>query len=148
MKWLALALCIPLFGCSTAQIKRTGQGVSTATLASGLTLVNPPLGVGVALVNFLGWELAMTEDKNEGLQRELDSVTKEYVDRRSRSFQEWVKDFLWGIAKWTIGLIALLAGIRYLLIRFVLSKKEAKRMDDFIERAADKAVERVKDAVD
>lgn len=144
MKWLALLLCIPLFGCSTTQVKRTGQGVSTATLAAGITLANPLLGVGVALVNFLGWELAITEDKTEAVQRELDSVTKEYVDRQSRSFQQWVKDFLWGIAKWVLGIVAVYFGLKFLVKRYITGPKGDKAIEDWEDRVLKKAVDKIK----
>lgn len=140
----ALLLCIPLFGCSTAQVKRTGQGVSTATLAAGITLANPLLGVGVALVNFLGWELAITEDKTEAVQRELDTVTKEYVDRQSRSFQQWVKDFLWGIAKWVLGIVGVYFGLKFLVKRYITGPKGDKAIEDWEDRVLKKAVDKLK----
>jgi hypothetical protein len=144
MKYLALLLCIPLFGCSTAQVKRSGQGISTATFTAAATLVNPLVGIGVGLVNFMGWELVMEEDKTEDVQRQLDSVTKEYVDRQSGSFKEWVKGLFWTIGKVLGGLVLLYFVLKFLVKRYITGPKGDQAIEDWEDRLLRKAVDKVK----
>jgi len=132
-------------------VKTAGQAVTTAAVVTAVAPTAPLLAFIGGLANFFGWEFVMAQDENTELVKENAELEEE---NWNLTRDEWEKEkagllapvYQLGrsILRMLITCILGYFGLKFLLKRFVLSKREARRWEEWEDRVTEKAVDRLR----
>jgi hypothetical protein len=145
-------LLLPLLfsSCSMSQLKTAGQGVTTAGVVVAAAPSAPLLAFIGGLASFFGWEFVLAQDQveeaeeeNKELEEEIWNLTHDEWKKEKEGLlapvYELARQVFWGV----IGLIVFYFGGKFILKKFVLSKRDARRLEEWEDRVIEKTKERL-----